>query len=165
MIMDEIQVLTMKVYTRIYDAEAIVFEKEYKTVAQAIAFVEGVKAILDVTNNDMYQASASTFPAEMGDESDIGSDDELQSDISERELALEDKVKEMRTEIRDLLKTNQEYGRCIDIEQAKVAKLEAKLAIAMDLINKYAGPNGSGCEVGSIQHLCQVTRKRIQEIE
>jgi len=39
---------------------------------------------------------------------------------------------------------------------------EERLKIAMEFIDKVAGPIGSGCEIGSLQHMAQVVREQIK---
>ncbi len=52
-----------------------------------------------------------------------------------------------------------------DAALERITRLEAALERAKDFINRVAGPIGSGCDIGSRQHMAQTARKEIEKLE
>ena len=46
----------------------------------------------------------------------------------------------------------------------EIKQLKEALKVALEFINKYAGPEGCGCEVGSMKHLAQQARAKIKQL-
>ena len=52
---------------------------------------------------------------------------------------------------------------CTAIE-TKLARLERAYDVLFDFVNRYAGPEGSGCQVGSMQHFAQTVKAKAEAI-
>lgn len=48
--------------------------------------------------------------------------------------------------------------------ETKLARLERAYDVLFDFVNRYAGPEGSGCQVGSMQHFAQTVKAKAEAI-